>query len=310
MSKHDVKMGAVFAAIAYLIWGLFPIYWKYLQGVGADEILANRVLWSFVFMLILVLATRKWKSVLTTLKSFKSNKKQAFFLFLASVLVSANWFIYIWAVNANRVIETSLGYYINPLVSVLLGMIVLKEKLTKAQYISFALAAIGVLILTISHGTFPWIALSLAFTFGLYGLAKKLILLNSEIGLTIETLFITPFALCYIIYLFMKGNHAFLAISANVDVLLMLTGVLTAVPLLFFAKGAQRIPLSMLGFIQYLTPTLTLILGVFLFHEAFTTTHLVAFLFIWTALAIYSLSKTKLAYVFDKQKKHTEILSK
>jgi chloramphenicol-sensitive protein RarD len=193
---------------------------------------------------------------------------------------------------------------------VLLGMIVLKEKLTKAQYISFALAAIGVLILTISHGSFPWIALSLAFTFGLYGLTKKLIILDSEIGLTIETLFITPFAMGYIIYLFIKGDHALLTISSNIDMLLMLTGVLTAIPLLFFAKGAQRIPLSMLGFIQYVTPTLTLILGVFLFHEAFTSTHLIAFLFIWTALVIYSLSKTKLAYIFSKQKKQTEIFSK
>ncbi|MGP7818437.1 EamA family transporter RarD [Niallia sp. 01092] len=303
MSKHDVKIGAVFAAIAYLIWGLFPVYWKYLQEVGADEILANRILWSFVFMIILVLATKKWRKVFITLQSFKTNKKQAFYLFIASVLVSGNWFIYIWAVNANRVIETSLGYYINPLVSVLLGMIVLKEKLTKAQYLSFALAAVGVLILTISHGTFPWIALSLAITFGLYGLTKKLLFLDSEIGLTIETMFITPFALGYMIYLFIKGDHALVTVSTSMDVLLMMTGVLTAIPLLFFAKGAQRIPLSMLGFIQYITPTLTLLLGVFLFHEAFTSTHLIAFLFIWTALAIYSLSKTKLSLLFTKQKK-------
>ncbi|MFT8321671.1 MAG: EamA family transporter RarD [Bacillus sp. (in: firmicutes)] len=309
MSKYDVKLGAVFAAIAYLIWGLFPIYWKYLQKVGADEILANRIVWSFVFMLILIMVTKKWRKVIATLKSFKENKKQAFLLFIASILVSGNWFIYIWAVNADKVIETSLGYYINPLVSVLLGMIVLKEKLTKIQYLSFVLAAIGVLILTISHGSFPWIALSLAFTFGLYGLIKKMLILDSEIGLTIETMFITPFALVYIVLLFVNGNNAFLAISINKDVLLMLSGVLTAVPLLFFAKGAQRIPLSMLGFIQYVTPTLTLILGVFLFHEAFTSTHLIAFIFIWTALAIYSLSKTKLVHLFSKSKKQPEVYS-
>lgn len=294
MKDNQTKTGILYAAFAYLIWGLFPIYWKNLQGVGADEILANRVLWSFVFMVLLVTITRKWKKLGEVLYSFKKNKKQGFMLFIASVLVSCNWFIYIWAVNANQIIETSLGYYINPLVSVMLGMFVLKEKLTKAQYFSVGLAAIGVLILTISHGSFPWIALSLAFTFGLYGLAKKLISIDSEIGLTLETMFITPIALLYIVYLFVKGDHAFLAGSSGMDVLLMISGVLTAVPLLFFAKGAQRIPLSMLGFIQYMTPTLTLILGVFVYDEPFTSTHLLSFVFIWSALTLYSLSKTKL----------------
>lgn len=289
-----MKTGVLYAVIAYLIWGLFPIYWKNLQGVGADEILANRVLWSFVFMVLLITVTKKWKKLIGVLSSFKTNKKQGLMLFVASLLVSCNWFIYIWAVNADQIIETSLGYYINPLVSVLLGMIVLKEKLTKTQYVSVGLAAIGVIILTFSHGSFPWIALSLAFTFGLYGLAKKLISIDSSIGLTLETLFITPIALMYIAYLFVKGDHAFLAVSPQLDLLVILSGVLTAVPLLFFAKGAQRIPLSMLGFIQYMTPTLTLILGVFVYDEPFTTTHLLSFLFIWAALSIYSLSKTKL----------------
>ncbi|TRZ37289.1 EamA family transporter RarD [Niallia circulans] len=294
MKDNETKTGILYAVFAYLIWGLFPIYWKNLQGVGADEILANRVLWSFVFMVLLVTITRKWKKLGQVLYSFKTNKKQGFMLFIASVLVSCNWFIYIWAVNANQIIETSLGYYINPLVSVMLGMFVLKEKLTKVQYVSVGLAAIGVLILTISHGSFPWIALSLAFTFGLYGLAKKLISIDSEIGLTLETMFITPIALLYIVYLFVKGDHAFLAGSSGMDVLLMISGVLTAIPLLFFAKGAQRIPLSMLGFIQYMTPTLTLILGVFVYDEPFTSTHLLSFVFIWSALTLYSLSKTKL----------------
>ena len=294
MKENEIKTGVLYAAFAYLIWGLFPIYWKHLQGVGADEILANRVLWSFVFMVLLVTVTKKWRKLGEVLSGFKSNKKQGFMLFIASLLVSCNWFIYIWAVNANQIIETSLGYYINPLVSVLLGMLVLKEKLTKTQYVSVGLAAVGVLILTFSHGSFPWIALSLAFTFGLYGLAKKLIPIDSSIGLTLETLFITPIALMYIAYLFVKGDHAFLAVSPGLDLLVILSGVLTAVPLLFFAKGAQRIPLSMLGFIQYMTPTLTLILGVFVYHEPFTTTHLLSFLFIWAALTMYSLSKTKL----------------
>lgn len=306
MERNQIRNGAFFAAISYLIWGLFPIYWKHLQGVGADEILASRIFWSFIFMSIVLTFSRKWKLFFQTLRSFKHQKRQGMMLFIASILVSCNWFIYIWAVNSNRIIETSLGYYINPLVSVLLGIIVLKEKLSKIQYISVALAGIGVLIITFSHGAFPWIAISLAFTFGLYGLAKKLIVVNSEVGLTLETMFITPFALIYISYLFIKGDHAFLNISPGLDGLLMISGALTAIPLLFFAKGAQRIPLSMLGFIQYLTPTLTLILGVFVYHEPFTSSHLLSFIFIWAALSIYSLSQTKL---FSGTKKGNEAKS-
>ncbi|MED3960876.1 EamA family transporter RarD [Niallia taxi] len=294
MKDNQIKTGVLYAALSYLFWGLLPIYWKLLQGLGAIEILANRVLWSFVFMVFLMLVTKKWKELTTLLCSFKANKKQGFMLFLASLLVSCNWFIYIWAVNAGQIIETSIGYYINPLVSVLLGMIALKEKLTKMQCISVGLATIGVLILTISHGNIPWIALSLAFTFGLYGLAKKLIPLEAGVGLTLETLFITPFALIYLVYLFINEDHVFLAVSPGLDILIILSGIFTAVPLLFFAKGAQRLPLSMLGFIQYLSPTLALILGVFIYHESFTSAHLLSLLFIWTALTIYSFSKTKL----------------
>lgn len=310
MGENRVKQGVIFAGISYLIWGVFPIYWKLLHGVGADEILANRVIWSFIFMLMLVIGTNKWKQVLFTIQSFKTNKKQGILLLIASALVSCNWFIYIWAVNADQVIETSLGYYINPLVSVLLGVLVLKEKLKKAQIVSFILAAIGVLILTFSHGSFPWIALSLALSFGLYSLAKKIIVLDSEIGLTIETMFITPIALLYIGYLFASGRHEFLAGATSINILIMISGVLTAIPLLFFAKGVQRIPLSMLGFIQYLTPTLTLVLGVFLYHEEFTNYHLMAFICIWSALAIYSLSQTKLFRTFHKTKKQAEIYEK
>lgn len=294
MKDNQIKTGVLYAALSYLFWGLLPIYWKLLQGLGAVEILANRVLWSFVFMVFLMLVTKKWKEITTLLRSFRANKKQGFMLFLASLLVSCNWFIYIWAVNAGQIIETSIGYYINPLVSVLLGMIALKEKLTKMQCISVGLATIGVLILTISHGNIPWIALSLALTFGLYGLAKKLIPLEAGVGLTLETLFITPFALIYLVYLFINEDHVFLAVSPGLDILIILSGIFTAVPLLFFTKGAQRLPLSMLGFIQYLSPTIALILGVFIYHESFTSAHLLSLLFIWTALTIYSFSKTKL----------------
>ncbi|WML40847.1 EamA family transporter RarD [Neobacillus sp. OS1-2] len=294
MKKTDTQIGAIHAAFSYFIWGLLPIYWKLLNHVNAKEILANRIFWSFIFMLIILFFTKKWGLFVRTLKGFAQNKKQMYALGIASILISVNWFIYIWAVNSGHMIEASLGYYINPLVSILLGMVVLKEKLTIYQYISFILAAVGVVIVTVSHGVFPWIAISLALSFGLYGLAKKLINVDSSVGLSLETLVVAPIAAIYMIYLIIQGSNSFLTASIGTDLLLMGAGVATAVPLLYFAKGAQKIPLSLLGFLQYIAPTLTLILGVFVYQEHFSKSQLLAFMFIWTALTIYSLSKTKL----------------
>jgi len=245
-------------------------------------------------MVVILLLTNKWGLFLQTIKGFAKNKKQMAALTIASLLISVNWFIYIWAVNSGHMIEASLGYYINPLISILLGMIVLKEKLTVYQYVSFILAAIGGLIISISHGQFPWIAIVLALSFGLYGLAKKLINVDSEVGLTLETLVITPIAVIYIGFLFLNGSNDFLKEGIQTDLLLIGAGIATAVPLLFFAKGAQKIPLSLLGFLQYIAPTLTLLLGVFVYHEHFSKIQLLSFMFIWSALTIYSLSKTKL----------------
>ncbi|EKN65104.1 transporter DMT superfamily protein [Neobacillus bataviensis LMG 21833] len=294
MKKTDTQMGAIYAGFSYFIWGLLPIYWKLLNHVNAEEILANRIFWSFIFMLIILFFTKKWGLFVRTLKGFAQNKKQMFALTIASLLISINWFVYIWAVNSGHMIEASLGYYINPLVSILLGMVVLKERLSIYQYASFILAAVGVIIVTVSHGIFPWIAISLALSFGLYGLAKKLINVNSEVGLTLETLVVSPIAAIYMVYLFLQGSNSFLSASVGTDLLLMGAGVATAVPLLYFAKGAQKIPLSLLGLLQYIAPTITLILGVFVYQEHFSKTQLIAFLFIWTALTLYSLSKTKL----------------
>ncbi len=302
MEHKGEKMGVVYAAFSYLLWGLLPIYWKLLEGIGADEILASRIVWSFLFMFAILLITKKWKGFLDTLSSLLKNKKQMMFLTAASLLVSCNWFIYIWAVNHNRIIEASMGYYINPLVSVILGMVVLKEKLSTMQYVSFSFAFIGVVILTFSYGMLPWISLSLAITFGFYGLAKKMIKVDSSIGLTLETMVVTPIAFIYILYLFSQGTNTFLTVSLKTDVLLILSGAATAVPLLYFAKGAQRIPLSMLGYIQYLAPTISLLLGVFVYGEHFSKAHFVAFLFIWFALAIYSLSNAKFIK-WDNRKK-------
>ncbi|RTR29594.1 EamA family transporter RarD [Robertmurraya yapensis] len=294
MKDNEIKSGAIQAGISYVIWGLLPIYWKFLGEVSADEILASRIVWAFVLMVLLLLITKKWSPFITTLKGLKDNQKRLWALVIASLLISGNWFVYIWAVNHDQMIQASLGYYINPLVSVLLGVLFLKEKLSPAQYVSFFMAIVGVVILSISYGEIPWISLALAFSFGFYGLAKKLIKVDSSIGLTLETMVVTPIALAYIIFLFVQGNQAFLSVSISTDLLLIGSGLATALPLLYFAKGAQKIPLSMLGFIQYIAPTLTLILGVFLYNETFSKAHLLAFIFIWGALAIYSLSKTKL----------------
>lgn len=292
--NNEIRTGAIYAGFSYLLWGLLPIYWKLLENINATEILANRVFWSFFFMVIVLLITKKWGLFIHTIKGFTKNQKQMYALIIASLLISVNWFIYIWAVNNHHMIDASLGYYINPLVSVLLGMIVLKEKLTIYQYISFGLAAIGVIIATISYGQFPWIAIVLAVSFGLYGLAKKLINVDSAVGLTLETLVVAPISAIYIGWLFINGSNALLSINIGTDLLLLGAGAATAVPLLYFAKGAQKIPLSLLGFLQYIAPTLTLLLGVFAYNEHFSKLQLLAFMFIWSALTLYSLSKTKL----------------
>lgn len=289
------QAGIIYTAFSYFLWGILPIYWKWLNHVTAYEILANRIFWSFWFMLLFLFLSKRWKDFTVYLKTSLTKKKQLFALLLASLLISTNWFIYIWAVNTNQMVEASLGYYINPLVSVLLGVFILKESLSKAQMVSFGLAAIGVLILTISYGDFPWIAVGLAFSFGLYGLAKKLIQVESSIGLTLETLTIAPLSLLYLGYMYNQGSLSLFHVSSGTDLLLIGAGAVTAIPLLFFSKGAQLIPLYMVGFLQYIAPTLTLILGIWVYNETFSFTHLISFMFIWLALTIFTASRVQYA---------------
>ncbi|MGI8383049.1 EamA family transporter RarD [Robertmurraya sp. P23] len=294
MERNEIKTGAFQAGLSYLLWGILPIYWKLLDHVYAEDILANRIFWSFAFMMVVLFFSKKIGNLFSVLKSFKQNRKEMYALIIASFLISTNWFIYIWAVNHHQMIEASLGYYINPLVSVLLGVIFLKEKLSPAQTASFIIAGVGVLILGLSYGEFPWISIVLALSFGVYGLAKKMIKVDSAVGLTLETMVVTPFALAYMVFLFFNGEHALFSGSVSTDILLIGAGAATALPLLYFAKGAQKIPLSMLGLLQYIAPTITLLLGVLVYGEHFTKHHLQAFIFIWSALTIYSLSRTKL----------------
>jgi chloramphenicol-sensitive protein RarD len=293
-NKNEIKSGTIYASFSYFLWGLLPIYWKLVEVVNPKEILANRIFWSFIFMAVVLLLTKKQQLLSQTLKGFAKNKKQMAALIIASLLISINWFIYIWAVNSGHMVEASLGYYINPLISLLLGMIVLKEKLTAIQYVSFSLATIGVLIISFSYGRFPWVAVALAVSFGLYGLAKKLINIESAVGLTLETLVVAPIALVYMTLLFFKGDGSLFTGNAGINALLIGAGPATAIPLLYFSKGAQKIPLSLLGLLQYIAPTLTLLLGIFIYGEPFSKIQLLSFMFIWCALSIYSLAKTKL----------------
>ncbi|WP_026570868.1 MULTISPECIES: EamA family transporter RarD [Sediminibacillus] len=292
MENNEFKAGVLFTAAAYILWGFLPIYWKLVQNVPAGEILAHRIVWSFVFMALLLSLLKKWRPFIRECRQIIRDKQRLIGITLASIVISINWLVFIWAVNSDHVVQASLGYYINPLISIILGMVVLKEKLTKWQLISFLLAAAGVVNLTISFGVFPWVSILLALSFGLYGLLKKTVAISAMFGLAIETLIVTPIALIYLLSRQTDGGAA-PEIFTSTTGLLILSGVATAVPLLLFASGAQRIPLSMVGFLQYFAPTLMLFIGVFLYGETFTHAHLVSFTCIWAALAIYTVSRTK-----------------
>lgn len=285
------KNGVLWAVLAYIIWGILPVYWKSLAHVSSVEILMGRIVWAFLLTLLLIVILRNGRDLWVDLKKLWQSQKSFWALFAASILISGNWFIYIWAVNGGFLVQTSLGYYMNPLVSVLLGIFFLKEKLSASQKIAFLLAIIGVAILTVSYGKFPWIAFLLAISFAVYGLVKKQVQLDALRGLTIETFFITPIALVFYVLLFIKGEAAFLHINLKTDILLILTGVVTALPLVLFAKGAQRMPLYMVGFLQYIAPTIMLFLGVVVYGETFGKIELFAFSFIWLALLLFTVSK-------------------
>ena len=290
---NEHKKGMLATTLAYIIWGLLPAYWKLIEEIPAFEILAHRILWAFVFMVVLLICTGKTKGYLTELKEIIHHRKRLFSTVIASLLISVNWCIYIWAVNHDHIIETTVGYYINPLVSVLLGILVLKERLTLWQYVAIFLALIGVLNMTLHFGSIPWVALSLAASFGLYGLVKKTVKLGAITGITTETLLVCPIALIYLVMLHNKGIGTYDFSLTAAPLLLMGAGVVTAVPLILFASGAQRLPLTIIGLLQYISPTIGLLLGVFVYKESFTNVHLVSFCFIWSALVLFSLAKTK-----------------
>ena len=291
---NEQTIGILSGAGAYFLWGILPLYWKLVGSVPSEEVLAHRIIWSFVFMMIILAVIRKISSFKIELYTIVRQPKKLAAIAFASLFITINWYAFIWAVNHDHVIQTSLGYYINPLISVLLGILFLKERLSFWQLVSFVLATIGVLNLVFRFGEIPWVSLILAMSFGLYGLLKKKARLGALTGLTIETLLITPFALIYLMTVRSSVADALYIQDSVIFSLLLGAGIVTAVPLLLFASGANRISLSMIGFLQYIAPTLMLIQGVFLYNESFTSVHVVSFTLIWAALVLFTFARTKL----------------
>jgi chloramphenicol-sensitive protein RarD len=277
--------GILFGISAYLIWGFFPIMFKSLQSVPPLEIVYHRVVWSFILLITITLVGRSWNR----LKSAAKRPKVLALYSLASLLLAINWLVYVYGVNSGHIVETSLGYFINPLVSVALGVLLLREKLRPLQWVPVALAVIGVIYLTALYAAVPWIALTLAFSFGTYGLIKKIAPLGSLDGLTLETAILFLPSLALISYMGFQGSGSFVQDGISISLLLILVGVITAIPLLLFASAARLIPLSYIGLLQYIAPTCQFLLGVFLYQEPFTQERLVGFVIIWIALLIFTL---------------------
>jgi chloramphenicol-sensitive protein RarD len=276
--------GMLYAALAFLAWGLFPLYFKALRSIPAQEILAHRMVWSLVFLAAVLLWRRQWSWLAAV-----ARQPRVLAGFAASaLLLSTNWGIYIWSVNHDRVVDASLGYFINPLVNVVLGSLLLKERMRPLQWTAVALAAAGVAWLTYDAGHPPWIALGLGVTFGIYGLLRKTAALGALEGLSLETMLLFPFALGYLLWLAQAGQNGFAAAAPLPQALMALSGPVTAIPLLMFAAAARRLPLSLLGLMQYLVPTMQLLLGVWLYHEPFGPGRLTGFALIWGGLALYS----------------------
>ncbi len=290
LNQHGI--GILAATGSYILWGTLPLYWKLVSHVPADIVLAHRIIWSLVFMLGMLLILGKLMTFLHEVKKLFTNKRQFLFITLAACFISLNWFSYIWAVNHDILIEASLGYYINPLMSVVFGMFFFKEKLTKWQTISLLLATVGVAIKAVYTGGVPLISITLAITFALYSVLKKKVEVGVLTGLAIETMLVTPIAILYLSFAYPTISEALYLQSLSTFAFLACAGGVTAAPLLLFATSTKRIPLSMIGFIQYLSPTIMLLIGNFIYGEAFDKIHLFAFSFIWLALIIYTVSQS------------------
>lgn len=282
---QESSAGAVYAASAFLIWGISPIYWRELHAVPALEIVMHRIIWSPLILLPVLILQKRWGELATTLRE----PRALLALILTTFLISGNWLVFIWAINHEHVVETSIGYFITPLINVFLGVIFLGERLRPLQAVALGLAVAGVLYLTWDYGRVPWIALTLAFAFGFYSLVHKVVAVSSVTGLTLEMLLLCGPAIVYLLYLNGEGIGSFLHAGIKIDLLLVATSLFTALPLLLFTRGTKRLHLSTLGFLQYIAPSCYLLLAVFFFHEPVSRTQIWTFSLVWLALCCYSM---------------------
>ena len=286
MNHH--KTGLLFGVSAYVLWGAFPLYWPLLEPASPLEIVSHRAVWTLVFCLVVLSITKSLKNTLVTMK----RPKVAATLFLTSILISINWLVYIWATNNGHVVEASLGYYINPLIIIAFGIILLKEKMRPLQWVAVGIASLGVLVLTIDYGRLPWVALALAISWGSYGVVKKQLGLGALEGLAIETLIASLPYLLYLIYIGNKGTGQF-GHGVGITILLISAGAITAIPLLLFNGSTTRLPLTVIGLLQYITPTIQFSIGVWIRHEDMPTARWIGFIIIWVALTTLAIDLVK-----------------
>jgi len=296
MPDLEYRKGVLLAVCAYTIWGIAPLYFKLLHNVPATEILMHRVIWSFIFMIILM----QFIGGFGRLRLILKQPKQLAVLFLTSVLIAANWLIFIWAINNDHMLDASLGYFINPLFNVLLGMVFLGERLRKLQWVAVGMACVGVIVQLVSFGSIPLLSLALAASFGFYGLLRKKVNIDAKSGLLVETAILLPLALGYLLITLDTSSASMLTNSLNLNLLLIAAGIITTIPLLCFAGSAVRIPLSILGFFQYIGPSIMFILAVKLFNEPFDIEKGITFGFIWAALIIFVSDM-----LLQRQRRHT-----
>jgi len=282
--QSERRTGLLLGVGAYLFWGFMPLYFKMIATVSATEIVAHRIVWSLLFLLALATLWRRWPTIRAA-----ASGRVLLTLMLTALLIATNWLVYIYAVVSGHVLEGSLGYYLNPLFNVLLGVVLLGERLSRAQVFATLLAGAGVAVLAAGAGSGLWISLTLAFSFGLYGFLRKIAPVDSLEGLSIETTLLAPIAAGWLLWLQAAGTASFVQGSLTTDILLVLGGAITAIPLLLFTAAAKRLPYSMLGFLQYIAPSLQFLLAVLVFGEALTTAHMICFGAIWAALAIFSI---------------------
>lgn len=284
MEQVEAKKGGVYAAMAFFTWGLVPIYWKNLQEIGFQEVLSHRILWAAVCMWLLVW----WKKEFREFFSFFKSKKIFFTLFLSTLLIMFNWNLYIWAVSKGHIVEGSLGYFLNPLLNVFIGVFILKERLKLLHWFAVTMAFVAISILFYQHVGKPWISIGLAGSFALYGLLRKIVPVKAHLGQLFETTLLVPIVIVHFLYLMSQNEFQFLTASWTTQSLLICGGVITVLPLIWFSKAIQILPLSIIGLFQYIAPTLQLLVGVFIYHEEFGPTHLLSFGLIWFGLLVYT----------------------